>query len=101
MYEDLADAVETMKEKGFIHTFELRGESIICKDLNVRYSPEDLRIIESYRYEAATDPGSDERVFAIQSISGIKGLLVIGYGKYADPQKAELVDILLKSQQPA
>lgn len=100
MYKDLADAVETMKERGFNHTFELNGEFIKCEDLNVKYTPEDLRIIESYRYERATDPGSDATVFALQSISGIKGTLIIGYGKYADPEKAKLIDMLLKSQEP-
>ncbi|MEX0608945.1 MAG: hypothetical protein WD016_04910 [Balneolaceae bacterium] len=98
MYEDLADAVETLKEKGFIHTFELDNDHIACRDLNVDYSPDDLRILESYRHERETDPGTDATVYAIQSISGMKGLMVIGYGKYADPEKARLIDMLLRSQ---
>lgn len=98
MFEDLADAVESYKERGFIHTFEIEGNNIVCKDLNIKYYPEDVRIVESYRHELMTDPGTDATVFAIQSSTGIKGFLIAGYGIYADPDKAALISKIMRSQ---
>ena len=99
MYEDLADAVETFKEKGFTHTFEIENNRIICRDLDVKYYPEDVKIVESYRHERMTDPGTDSTVFAIKSSTGIKGILIAGYGMYVDQEKANLIDRLMKNQE--
>lgn len=98
MYNDLADAVEYYKEHGFTHVFEIEGNKIICKDLNVSYFPNDIKIMESYRHERMTDPGTDETVYALKSSSGIKGILVAAYGMYVEPWKAELIDSLLSHQ---
>lgn len=99
MYEDLADAVEDFKEKGFTHTFEIEGNKIVCKDLDVKYYPGDVKIIESYRHERGTDPGTDATIFAIKSSTGIKGILIAGYGMYVDNEKAQLIDKLMHDQE--
>lgn len=99
MYRDLADAVESLKEKGFKHTYELGDNFITCKELEAEYSTDDLSIVETHKFDQGTDPGSESTVYAIESDSGVKGTLIISYGKYVDPQKAELIDRLLESHE--
>src|SRR5690554_2910882 len=96
-YNDLADAVEHFKELGFTHTFKLKGDKIICEEQDRVYLPENLKIIESYRHEIMTDPGSDETVFAIESDKGIKGILIAAFGMYVEPEKAKIISKLLHS----
>lgn len=98
MYNDLADAVESLKEKGFDHTYELGDDCITCKELDVEYTTDDLTIIESYTFDQGTDPGSESNVYAIESHTGVKGLLIMSYGMYVDQSKAALIDKLLKKQ---
>lgn len=98
MYEDLADATESLKEKGYTHTFELGKNAITCKELNVAYKAEDLEIVESYTHDEGTDPGSESTIYAIRADSGIKGTLIVSYGMYAQPEKARIIDSLLDSQ---
>lgn len=98
MYNDLADAVESLKEKGFDHTYELGDDCITCKELDVEYTTDDLSILESHSFDKGTDPGSESTVYAIKSDTGIKGILIMSYGMYVDPQKAKLIDQLLKSK---
>lgn len=98
MYQDLADAVESLKEKGFDHTYELGDGSITCKELDVEYTPDDLRIVESYTFDQGTDPGSESSVHAIESEKGVKGLLIISYGMYVEREKAKMIDRLLKAE---
>ncbi len=98
MYKDLADAVESLKEKGFDHTYELGDDCITCKELDVEYSTGDLKIVETHTFDKGTDPGSESSVYAIESDNGVKGTLIMSYGMYVDPQKATLIDKLLKSR---
>lgn len=37
-------------------------------------------IVEVYRYEGNTDPSDEATVYAIESKTGLKGVLVTGYG---------------------
>ncbi len=97
MYNDLADAAESLKEKGYTHTFELGDDCITCKELSVEYTADDLKINESYSFDQGTDPGSESSIYAIESAKGIKGTLIISYGMYVNKDKASLIDRLLKS----
>jgi hypothetical protein len=96
MYNDLADAVESMKEKGFTHTYELSDNAITCSELEQEFDIDNLRIVDSYSHNTGTDPGSESTVYSIESTSGIKGTLIIGFGMYSNPNKAKLIDRLLK-----
>lgn len=97
MYKDLAEATETLNEKGFDHTFELGDNCITCKQVDAEYGPEDLSIVETHSFDQGTDPGSESTIYAIESDEGLKGTLIISYGMYVDPDKAKLVDRLLKA----
>lgn len=98
MYKDLADAIESLKDKGFDHTYELGDNCITCKEVDVEYSVDDLRIVETHSFDQGTDPGSESTVYAIESNKGVKGTLIMSYGMYVDREKAKLIDRLLKDQ---
>ncbi len=95
MYKDLADAVESMKEKGFTYTYKIDENNITCEELEEIFQVSQLTIIDSFAQDSGTDPGSESTVYAIESETGIKGTLVIGFGMYSDPTKAKLIDKLL------
>ena len=96
MYNDLADAVESLKEEGFVHQFEAHENHFSCDELGHNFDPEDLKIVESYTEDQGTDPGSESTLYALESNSGVKGLLIISFGMYSDPNKAKLIDRLLE-----
>ena len=97
MYKDLADAVESFKEKGYTNIFGLENDCITCDSLEKEFTPDDLKIVESHSFGQGTDPGSESSVHAITTESGVKGLLIISYGMYVDPSKAAVIDRLLNS----
>ncbi|XWN37821.1 MAG: hypothetical protein ROO71_02615 [Balneola sp.] len=96
MYKDLADAVESMKEKGFTHTYKIDENAITCEELEREFDIDNLKIVDSYSHDSGTDPGSESTVYSIESNDGVKGTLVLGFGMYSDPTKAKLIDRLLK-----
>lgn len=97
MYNDLADAVESMKEKGFTHTFEISDNIISCSNLDRTFNIDELTIIDTYSHQSGTDPGNESTVYSIVSKDGIKGILIIGFGMYSNPKTANLIDELLKN----
>lgn len=97
MYKDLADAVESFKEKGYTNIFGLEDDCIICGSLDKEFSPDELTIVESHSFQQGTDPGNESSLHAITTESGDKGLLIISYGMYVDPGKAAVIDRLLSN----
>lgn len=97
MYKDLADAVESLREQGYTHTYELSNNCITCNEVDVEYLVDDLSLVETHTFDQGTDPGSESSVYAIESRDGVKGTLIMSYGMYVDPEKAKLIDRLLKS----
>lgn len=97
MYEDLADAIESLKEKGYEHTFSIKGDVIECARLNKTYSGSELTIVKKYNRNLNSDPGSEATVYALVADDGTKGFIVIGFGVYSDPQHSNLINELLKN----
>jgi hypothetical protein len=77
-YETVSEAIEQLRKKGFTLDFNL-GENCINTSTE-EYFPEDFEIVDVYRYEGDSDPADEASVYALESISGLKGLLVTGYG---------------------
>lgn len=91
-YETITDAITDLKARGFELDFSLAENCIICNE--DKFRPEDFEIVETYRFEGETDPADEAVVYAIESVSGLKGVLVNGYGVYADTMSAEMAQKL-------
>lgn len=48
------------------------------------YAPENISIINFYRFEGESDPGDNAILYVIETSDGKKGTLVDAYGPYAD-----------------
>lgn len=81
-YSTVSEAIRKLKEKGFEEDFNLGDNCIVCKGGS--FSPKDFEILEIYRYEGQTDPADEATVYGIESSTGLKGVLVTGYGATAD-----------------
>ena len=87
-YDTVSQAVNTLKKRGFTTDFNLARNCIICN--TAKFNPEDFEIVEVYRFEGNSDPADQAAVYAIESIGGMKGVLVTGYGISAEGMSAEL-----------
>ncbi len=87
-YDTVSQAVAGLKNRGYDVDFNLDENCIICNDQ--KFNPEDFEITEVYRFEGESDPSDEAVVYAIESTSGMKGVLVNGYGISADPLSSEM-----------
>lgn len=87
-YDTMTDALRDLRTRGYPVDFSLAENCIICNE--EKFSPADFEIVETYRFEGNTDPADEAVVYAIESNTGIKGVLVNGYGVYANTMNAEM-----------
>jgi len=76
-YGTVTEALKYFTEKGYLTDFNLKQNCISFKNENK--DQDHLKIVEVFRYEGASNPDDESTVYAIESSSGIKGVLVTGY----------------------
>lgn len=88
-YYTVVDAINKLREKGFILDFNIVGDNLVAQSETI--DSENFEIVEVYRYEGDSDPADSAVVYGIQSTSGLKGVLVTGYGMYADTESSKIL----------
>lgn len=90
-FETLTEAITDLKRRGYVHDFNLHPEWIECPPLNLKLKPTEFHVDEVYRFEGMTNPDDSSILLAIQSSTGIKGLLIDAYGAYSDSLSREMI----------
>lgn len=88
-YGTVTEALNAFKKQGFTLDFNLEENCIACGV--EKFGADDFEIVDVYRYEGNTDPADEATVYAIRSKSGLKGVLVTGYGAYGDSMSADIL----------
>jgi hypothetical protein len=72
-------------KNGYTESFKVTGKGLAPQsDLARIYSPDQVQVINFYRFEGESDPGDNAIMYQIETSDGLKGLLVDAYGMYAD-----------------
>jgi hypothetical protein len=99
-YGTLSETINGLSKLGFTHDFYIQDDCVVCHQTNTVLSPVDFQIDKVYRFEGDADPNYQSILYAISSIKfDIKGILVNGYGIYADETTSELI-VRLSTNQP-
>ena len=91
-FDNLVDAINTLRAKGYTEDFDLESDCISCTSNKLRLFPDQFQIDSFYRFEGTSSPDDSSILYAISSANlDIKGLLVNAYGVYADPLTNDMV----------
>jgi len=77
-YDTVTSAINGLRNRGFTEDFNLEENCLICNAQ--KFDADEFAIKEVYRFEGNSDPGDEAVVYAIESTTGIKGVLVNAYG---------------------
>jgi hypothetical protein len=91
-YATVSEAIENLRSQGFTIDFSLEKDGIATD--TARLNADEFEIVDVYRYEGNSDPADEAVVYAIESKSGLKGVLVMGYGASADDIDAAVLNKL-------
>jgi len=97
-YDTLSQAVNDLNKRGFTHSFDYQDNGLKSSVSKVHYKKNELHIVETYRFEGATNPDDSSVVYAIEANDGAKGLLIDAYGAYADGDKSAFIIGISKEQ---
>ena len=89
-YETVSEATNDLKKRGYTIDFNLRENRIMYGDGGRSLGADEFEIAEVHRFEGMTDPADEAVVYAIVSTDGLKGVLVNGYGIYAEKVSTDL-----------
>ena len=87
----LVEVIQKMRDKQFIHDFEIREGKAFSKDTGESFTPDDLIIERTYRYEGDSNPDDMAVAYGITASSGTKGILIDAYGTYSNAKVSEFI----------
>lgn len=88
-YDTVSAAIDALRQEGYTLDFRLEANQFVSS--TGQFQTDEFHIVDVYRYEGETDPADEASVYAIQSKTGMKGILVTGYGISEDTFSTELL----------
>ncbi|MFO7448408.1 MAG: hypothetical protein R6W90_18770 [Ignavibacteriaceae bacterium] len=78
----LSEVMNSQRKKGFEEDFEFDDTKIYAKSSGKKYEPDELTVVQVFRFEGISDPAYMEVLYAIIANDGTKGLFVDAFGTY-------------------
>lgn len=91
-YDTLIQAERQLKSKGFKKDFNIAGNTMICRQTEKKYTPDEMRIVEFHRFEGMSNPADMSILFAVVCNDGEKGLITSSYGPQIDMKLISFLD---------
>ena len=86
----LSQVMTDLNEKGYKEQFEANEKCILALGSKKEYTPYQLKIKDTYRFDGMTNPSDEAEIFVIEANDGTKGTLVMAGGP-DQSQNSELV----------
>jgi len=80
----LALCLNKVVKEGYTEDFKVTDRGMISLHENRRYSPEQVHVVNYFRFEGFSDPADNSILYVIETDDGKKGTLIDAYGPYAD-----------------
>src|SRR5689334_10654145 len=87
----LISCMQVLKREGFKEDFMVKDKKLQSYDGSGTYTPEEVKILNFYRFEGESDPADNAILYAIETSDGHKGLLSDAYGVYADNETTKFI----------
>jgi hypothetical protein len=78
----LTTCLQRAVKDGYTENFTVTKQGLCAAD-NCTYSPEDVQVVDFFRFEGESDP-ADNTILYIIECKGKKGTIVDAYGHYSD-----------------
>ncbi len=80
----MATCMNKMVLDGYVDTFKVTEKGLHSLKEDRYFNPEDVKVINFFRFEGVSDPADNTILYQIQTTDGLKGSLVDAYGPYSD-----------------
>lgn len=80
----MVSCTNMLNKMGFTTQFKAFKAGLKSLDSERVYSPNEINIVNFYRFEGESDPAENSILYAIETVEGEKGTLTDAYGMYND-----------------
>ena len=80
----LTSCVNKVVKEGYTDSFKVTREGLTSCTRDKHYSPEQVNVVNFFRFEGESDPADNTILYVIETQDGQKGTLIDAYGPYAD-----------------
>lgn len=80
----MTEVVNKVVKMGYVDNFKVTPRGLYSLAKSRYYRPEQVKIINFYRFEGQSDPSDNSILYVIETADGLKGTLTDAYGAYAD-----------------
>ncbi|PRY14965.1 hypothetical protein CLV24_103204 [Pontibacter ummariensis] len=81
----LVSALNQLRKEGYKTDFKVTEDGrLSTMDDKETFTPEQVRIVNFYRFEGETNPGDMSILYVLETTNGVKGTISDAYGPYAD-----------------
>ena len=91
----LSEVMEKLRLKKMDNEFRLDKDGFHA-GRGKTYSPEDLKIIKTYRFEGESDPSDSSILYLIEANDGLIGYSLDSYGVYSDHDEEDGYDNFIR-----
>jgi len=91
-------AMAALRRRGFTADFLVEGDTLRVAGTSRRLRPEEVRIVDYYRFEGASDPDDMSVIYTLEARDGTRGTMTDAFGPYADPAIGAVLDRMEDSQ---
>ena len=91
----VSEVLETLRLKRFDNEFMLTAEGFSTGN-GKYYSPSDLKIIKTYRFEGDSNPSDSSIIYIIEATDGLTGYSMDAYGVYSNHDGEEGYDEFIR-----
>jgi|SRR5215204_4281028 len=89
--KSLATCLNKMVKEGYTEDFQVTDEGLESLHEHNNYKPEQIQIVNFFRFEGESDPDDNAILYLIETNDGIKGTLIDAYGVYNDSKLSQFM----------
>ncbi len=78
------ECMAALNKRGFTINFLVKDMRMCIPESNKCYTPDQVSIVDFYRFEGESDPADSSILYAIETYDGHKGMVSDSYGANAD-----------------
>lgn len=90
--KSMTEVTTKLQGEGFVNNFKATEDGLLeSLETGDKFKPEQVKILNFFRFEGMSDPNDNSILYAIETDSGLKGTLVDAYGAYGDVALDEFI----------
>ena len=88
----MSECISSVEKQGFVEALKVNDDDeLVCLRTEKTYKPEQVHILNFYRFEGHSNPDDNAILYAIETDDGVRGTLIDAYGMYSDPNTYEFI----------